>query len=389
MVATVVLSMLCVHLLCFSGMFMLISTRLHGKKMGIDIFALGSLLLGCAYLLQLLDGPAGWGAMSVINHTLTLCAPAAYALGAARFFDRPVPVVLPLLVLAGSYTVAQWLVQVLLGSEARYALLAAACAALFLAMSAVLLHGTRTFARHLRAEMAVFAILIGGLGAMNAAKLVLILSGGLDNLDMGSDFQTAFYIYMSFLGTVLPPAVVWLVLHRLTDDLHDMAVHDPLTGLLNRRGLMGTLESQFRANPAATAHLLIVDIDYFKRINDTYGHKVGDHVLCSVAQVLRQTARQGDLVCRLGGEEFVVIVFDTDGADALRVAERVREAIEQSRLWTDSAHGAIRCTATIGISKPFTGAEALDENLQVADAALYRGKVLGRNRWECAPELQA
>nr|WP_295943383.1 GGDEF domain-containing protein [uncultured Acidovorax sp.] len=389
MVATVVLSMLCVHLLCFSGMFMLISTRLHGKKMGIDIFALGSLLLGCAYLLQLLDGPAGWGAMSVINHTLTLCAPAAYALGAARFFDRPVPVVLPLLVLAGSYTVAQWLVQVLLGSEARYALLAAACAALFLAMSAVLLHGTRTFARHLRAEMAVFAILIGGLGAMNAAKLVLILSGGLDNLDMGSDFQTAFYIYMSFLGTILPPAVVWLVLHRLTDDLHDMAAHDPLTGLLNRRGLMGALESQFRANPAATAHLLIVDIDYFKRINDTYGHKVGDHVLCSVAQVLRQTARQGDLVCRLGGEEFVVIVFDTDGADALRVAERVREAIEQSRLWTDSAHGAIRCTATIGISKPFTGAEALDENLQVADAALYRGKVLGRNRLECAPELQA
>ena len=368
---------------------MLISTRLHGKKMGIDIFALGSLLLGCAYLLQLLGGPAGWSAMSVINHTLTLCAPAAYALGAARFFDRPVPVVLPLLVLGGSYMVAQWLVQVLLGADARYALLAAACAALFLAMSAVLLHGTRTFARHLRAEMAVFAILIGGLGAMNAAKLVLILSGGMDNLGMGSDFQTAFYIYMSFLGTVLPPAVVWLVLHRLTDDLHDMAVHDPLTGLLNRRGLMGALESQFRANPAATAHLLIVDIDYFKRINDTYGHKVGDHVLCSVAQVLRRTARQGDLVCRLGGEEFVVIVFDTDGANALRVAERVREAIEQSRLRTDSAHGAIRCTATIGISKPFAGAEALDENLQVADAALYRGKVLGRNRVECVPEPQA
>ncbi|AFU43944.1 diguanylate cyclase [Acidovorax sp. KKS102] len=368
---------------------MLISTRLHGKKMGIDIFALGSLLLGCAYLLQLLDGPAGWGAMSVINHTLTLCAPAAYALGAARFFDRPVPVVLPLLVLAGSYTVAQWLVQVLLGSEARYALLAAACAALFLAMAAVLLHGTRTFARHLRAEMAVFAILIGGLGALNAAKLVLILSGGLENLDMGTDFQMAFYIYMSFLGTVLPPSVVWLVLHRLTDDLHDMAVHDPLTGLLNRRGLMDALEAHFRGRPAATAHLLIVDVDHFKRINDTYGHKVGDLVLCGVAQVLQHTARQGDLVCRLGGEEFVVIAFDTDGAGALRLAERVREAIEQSRVRTDSAHGAIRCTATVGISEPFDSAEAMDENLQLADAALYRGKVLGRNRVEWAQALQA
>jgi diguanylate cyclase (GGDEF)-like protein len=389
MVATVVLSMLCVHLLCFSGMFMLISTRLHGKKMGTDVFALGSLLLGCAYLLQLLGGPAGWSAMSVLNHTLTLCAPAAYALGAARFFDRPVPVALPLLALAGGYTVAQWLAQALLGSEARYALLAATCAALFLAMAAVLVYGTRTFARHLRVEMAVFALLIGGLGAMNAAKLVLILSGGLDSLDMGSVFQTAFYIYMSFLGTVLPPAVVWLVLHRLTDDLHVMAVHDPLTGLLNRRGLAGALESRFRANPAAVAHLLIVDIDHFKRINDTYGHKVGDLVLCGVAQVIQHTARQGDLVCRLGGEEFVVIAFDTDAAGALRVAERVREAIEQSRVRTDSEHGAIHCTATVGISKPFAGAQALDENLQLADAALYRGKVLGRNRVECAPALQA
>lgn len=389
MVATVVLGMLCVHLLCFSGMFVLISTRLRGKKMGTDVFALGSLLLGIAYVLQLLGGAAHWGVMSVINHTLTLCAPVAYGLGAARFFDRPVPVARPLLALAGGYTAAQWLVHAVLGSEARYALLAAACAVLFVAMAVVLLYGTRTFARHLRAEMAVFAILIGGLGAMNAAKLVMVLSGGLESLDMGTPFQTAFYIYMSFLGTVLPPAVVWLVLHRLTDDLHVMAAHDPLTGLLNRRGLMDALEAHFRSRPAATAHLLIVDVDHFKRINDTYGHKVGDLVLGGVAEVLRHTARQGDLVCRLGGEEFVVIAFDTDGTGAMQLAERVRDAIECSQVSDGHAHEAIRCTATLGISERFASAEALDERLQQADAALYRGKMSGRNRVECAPALQA
>ncbi len=289
MVATVVLSMLCVHLLCFSGMFMLISTRLRGKKMGVDVFALGSLLLGFAYVLQLLDGPASGGVMSIVNHTLTLCAPVAYGLGAARFFDQPVPVARPLLTLAGGYTAAQWVVQALFGSEARYALLAFVCALLFVAMAVVLLYGTRTFAKHLRAEMAVFAALIGGLGAMNAVKCVLILSGGLDSIDMGRHFQTAFYIYMSFLGTVLPPAVVWLVLHRLTDDLQAMASHDPLTGLLNRRGLANALEAHFQSRPAVAAHLLIVDIDHFKRINDTYGHKAGDIVLCSVAEVLQRT----------------------------------------------------------------------------------------------------
>ncbi|PJI99656.1 diguanylate cyclase (GGDEF)-like protein [Acidovorax sp. 69] len=390
MVATVVLSMLCVHLLCFSVMFMLISTRLRGRKMGTDVFAIGSLLLGFAYVLQLLDGPATWGLMSIVNHTLTLCAPVAYGLGAARFFDQPVPVARPLLALAGVYTAAQWLVQTMLGSEARYALLAAACAVLFVAMAGVLLYGTRTFARHLRTEMAVFATLIGGLGAMNAAKCVLILSGGLGNLDMGHHFQTAFYIYMSFLGTVLPPAVVWLVLHRLTDDLRVMAVHDPLTGLLNRRGLADALEAHFRSRPAAMAHLLMVDIDHFKRINDTYGHKVGDLVLCSVAEVLQRTARQGDLTCRLGGEEFVVIALDMDGAGAMQLAERVRDAIERSQVSGGSEHGAIHCTVTMGVSARFASAQALDESLQQADAALYRGKMLGRNRvvWAQAPQAQ-
>ena len=390
MVATVVLSMLCVHLLCFSGMFMLISTRLRGKKMGTDVFAIGSLLLGCAYVLQLLDAPATWGLVSIVNHTLTLCAPVAYGLGAARFFDQPVSVVRPLLALAAGYTAAQVLVQTTFGSEARYALLAAACALLFVAMAVVLLYGMRTFARHLRAEMAVFAALIGGLGAMNAAKCVLILSGGLDSLDMGHHFQTAFYIYMSFLGTVLPPAVVWLVLHRLTDDLRAMAVRDPLTGALNRRGLADALDAHFRSRPAVKAYLLIVDIDHFKNINDTYGHKAGDIVLRGVAELIQRTARQGDLACRLGGEEFVVIALDTDGAGAMQLAERVREAIERSEFPGAVPHGPIRCTVTVGLSGSFASTDALDASMQQADAALYRGKTSGRNRveWAQAPEIK-
>ncbi|MBD9678356.1 diguanylate cyclase [Pseudomonas sp. PDM18] len=104
MVTTVILSMLCVHLRCFSVMFLLISTRLNGKKMGMEVFALGNFLLGLAYILQLLGGPAHWKAMSVVNHTMTLCAPIAYVLGALRFFDRPTAVWRPLLTLAVLYT---------------------------------------------------------------------------------------------------------------------------------------------------------------------------------------------------------------------------------------------------------------------------------------------
>jgi diguanylate cyclase (GGDEF)-like protein len=384
MVAIVILGMLCVHLLCFCLMFWLISTRLPGKTMGMEVFALGNLLLGCAYILQLLAGPPGWGPASVISHTLTLCAPVVYVLGAMRFCNRPTPVMWPLLGLAAGYTAAQLLVQWTLGSAARFALLSGSCSLLFLAMTLAALHGIRSFAKDLRIEMLVFALLIAGICGLNAAKLVIILSGGMPALNMSSRFQTVFYIYMSFLGTVLPPCAVWLVLRRLTDELQAMASQDPLTRLLNRRGLQQGLDAYFRSRSAGPAHVLLVDIDHFKHINDSYGHKVGDLVLCRVAEVLQNTARQGDLACRLGGEEFVLACLHTDDTGALQLAERLRMAIAQAQVPGPALHGPIRCTATIGISEGFDHASALDQALQQADAALYRGKAGGRNRVEQA-----
>ena len=386
MVTTVILGMLCVYLLCFSVMFLLISTRLNGRKMGMEVFALGNLLLGLAYILQLAGGSPDEELVSVINHTLTLSAPVAYVLGAMRFFERPTPVLRPLLALAAGYTVLQLLVQWLLGTVARHAMLAGACASLFLVMALAVLYGRRTFARDLRIEMLVFAVLIGGICILNATKFAMILKGGLAALDMNSGFQKVFYLYMSFLATVLPPCAVWLVLRRLTDELRKQAAHDPLTQLLNRRGLIDALEAHFRSRTASPAYLLMVDIDHFKRINDTHGHKAGDQVLSYVATVLKAASRQGDLVCRLGGEEFVVIALDTDSAGAQQLAERMRAAVELSEVASTEGNPSIRYTVTIGASGAFTCAQDFDALLQQADAALYRGKTLGRNRVEWTGE---
>lgn len=382
MITTVILGMLCVYLLCFSVMFLLISTRLADKKMGMDVFALGNLLLGLAYIMQLIDGPPDWGLMSVINHILTLSAPVTYLLGALRFFGRPTPIVCPLLVLAAIYAALQLLVQALLGDEARHALLAGACVLLFLGMIIALLVGSQTFAKDLRVEMLVFAALISGICALNAAKFLMIVSGGMAALDMSSGFQRIFYLYMSFLATVLPPCAVWLVLRRLTDELRSLAEHDPLTRLLNRRGLMDALETHFRSRSAEPAFVMIVDIDYFKRINDIHGHKAGDLVLCHVANAITATARQGDLICRLGGEEFVVVALGSERAGMLQLAERIRTAIENLEVPDSNRNQRIRCTATVGLSGSFANVQAFDEVLQHADAALYRGKKAGRNRVE-------
>lgn len=382
MTATVIVGMLCVHLLCFGAMFWLISRRLQGDGLGMDMFALGNAMLGLAYVLQLLGGAPGWSAQSVLNHTLTLCTPLVYAVGGLRFFGRPAPLLRPLLTLALVYTAAQGLAHWLLGPVARYAMLALGMALMFAAMVWALVRVMRGVGRDLRVEMALFALLIAGLGVLNAIKFVRLLQDGLPALDMTLRFQSVFYIYMSFLATVLAPAMVWLVLRRLTDALRAAAEHDPLTQLLNRRGLLAGLEAHFRSRSAGPARMLLLDIDHFKRINDGHGHKAGDLVLRRAAEALRLALRRGDLCSRTGGEEFVVVCFDASDEGAALLAERLRAVIERHQVELPGAKTALRCTVTIGVSQPFHDAGGFDAAMQEADAALYRGKAAGRNRIE-------
>lgn len=384
MVATILVGMLCAHLLCFSAMFLLISHRLHGNKMGMHYFATGNLLLGLAYVLQLAEGGPAFSVMNVANHTLALTSPVAYWLGAMRFFGQQVPLWRPVVVFSLAYAAAQVLVQWSLGPVARYAMLAFMSATLFFVMAWTVVYGVRTFARDLRWEMIFFALLITGIGVLNAMKFVRLVTGGLDMLSMDHTFQMVFYIYMSSLATLLPPAIIWLVLRRLTDELRGMAARDPMTGLLNRRGLSEALQRHFSHRDAAPAYLLLMDVDHFKRTNDTYGHQAGDAVLCHVADVLRAAVRRGDLTGRVGGEEFAAICVDTDAMGAMQIAERLRAGIEGRSIDIPGSGQRLRCTVTIGISSHFTGTQGLEDAMRQADTALYRGKKAGRNRVEAS-----
>ncbi|WP_175173287.1 GGDEF domain-containing protein [Achromobacter pestifer] len=384
MVASTLVAMLCAHLLCFSGMFLLISRRLPGNRMGMDFFAVGNLLLALAYILQLVEGGPAWSVMSVINHTLTLAAPIAYWLGAMRFFGHQVRLWRTLVLFSVAYGIAQWLVQWSAGPAARYAMLAAMATLLFFAMTITVIYGVRTFAKDLYGEMVFFAFLIGGICILNALKFLKIVDDGLDALHMDSRFQMIFYIYMSTLATIVPPSIVWLVLRRLTDSLRDMAARDPMTDLLNRRGLLDALKRYFNSRNAAPAYLLLLDVDHFKKINDTHGHQAGDEVICQVADLLRSTVRRGDLTGRIGGEEFVAIILETDGEGVMLLAERLRANVESQAINVADSDNSLRCTVTIGISPPFHGAHGLESALRQADSALYKGKSAGRNRIEFA-----
>ncbi len=388
MIAPLLVGMLCVYLVSFTVMFLLISRRLGGEKMGTDAFAVGNLLLGSSYVLQLLEGPPGWSWMSVVNHAFTMGSLLAYSVGGMRFFGRRAPLLRPLVMLVLGYALVQLAVEWAWGPVARYVLLAVACSLCFVGMVAVLLAGLRTFARDVRGEAWLFIVLISGICVLNVIKAARLLTGGLAVLGMDAPFQMVFYVYMCSLVTIIPPSMVWLVLRRLSDQLRQMAARDPLTGLLNRRGLAEALAACFQRRDAG-ARVLMVDVDHFKRINDRHGHHAGDAVLCAVAEVLRGVVRGDDLVCRTGGEEFAVVCLDADEATAMQVAERIRASVEAQALLPGPGGAGLRCTVTIGISGPFADAAALGPAMQAADAALYRGKQAGRNRVEWAVTVDA
>lgn len=162
----------------------------------------------------------------------------------------------------------------------------------------------------------------------------------------------------------------------------EMAVTDPLTGLHNRRYLDSHLATLFERarNRRTPLSVLIADIDRFKTVNDTFGHDAGDAVLREFALRLRRNVRGMDLACRMGGEEFIVVMPDTEGGLASKVAERVRAEIEGKPFPAGDGGGTVMVTASIGVAAMLQGKDSVEALLKRADMALYRAKNEGRNR---------
>jgi two-component system, cell cycle response regulator len=172
---------------------------------------------------------------------------------------------------------------------------------------------------------------------------------------------------------------------RLRDNVQmsiEMAITDALTGLHNRRYMeshLATLIEQaiLREKPLT---VLVLDIDYFKSVNDTYGHQAGDEVLREFAQRLKKSIRGIDLACRYGGEEFVVVMPETDMAVATMVAERLRRRIASEPFAIEEGAGSVEITISVGLAARSSAADSAASVLKRADQALYRAKRDGRNR---------
>ena len=162
--------------------------------------------------------------------------------------------------------------------------------------------------------------------------------------------------------------------------IHHLAEHDDLTGLVNRRRMTQLMETAQQRNMPSLL-LALLDIDHFKRINDTYGHAVGDQVLRAFTAAVQGSLRSGDVLARWGGEEFVLMLCTTDIAHAAHLLERVRSVV--AALTVPTPHEPIRLTVSIGWAAQISGttpAETIESTLERADQALYYAKAQGRNQ---------
>ncbi len=172
------------------------------------------------------------------------------------------------------------------------------------------------------------------------------------------------------------------VLHakRLAESLQEMATRDTLTGLYNRRFLESNINPLIAGLKRRESHMTILmcDMDFFKKVNDEYGHEAGDVVLKGLAHTLQNSCRASDLVIRYGGEEFLILLVDCDPDHGMKVAEKIRMAVEGQQFRFEGV--CLRKTISVGVSQFPDDTPAFWECVKFADVALYQAKETGRNR---------
>ena len=219
-------------------------------------------------------------------------------------------------------------------------------------------------------------------------RLIMVLMGAkAQSVDYAQDSRFAdvsALVFLVLLGAFNFSLAV-LALGSLIDKLRALSAIDQLTGLANRRTMLHRLSQEhdrYRRSGHGYA-IVMLDLDFFKKVNDTHGHHVGDQVLRGVARALEGCLRNTDTLARMGGEEFMLLMPMTDSDGALTQAQRICNTLANTPLSTDA--GPLSITVSLGVAEPLPSDTDANATVIRADNALYQAKAAGRNRVEVAP----
>lgn len=358
------------------------------RRDGLGHWAAALMVNAIGHLLIMLRGLAPDILSVVLGNVLLACVFVGMIAAIYQFQGRPAPW---LLLLAAPVMVAVFVSMFMDNFPAR-----AGFVGLVIGLQAIWALAATLERRHatvgrgqwlLVAGLALEALVLGGRSVLTVA-----LPDSATSILQGSVLQTV--TFMATFSVVLVSSVGFVFMSRDRSDESNriMAALDPLTGVANRRSLISALDRD--VSRAIRMHqpiaLMMVDIDHFKHVNDRYGHPAGDEVLCSVVSVLRQRVRAQDLVGRYGGEEFMVLLPDTDLVGAEQLARELCKAVEESRCLAQGAGPeGVEVTVSIGVfGGHLESGDSWDMLIAAADRALYEAKNNGRNRVEVATSLR-
>jgi diguanylate cyclase (GGDEF)-like protein len=252
----------------------------------------------------------------------------------------------------------------------------AAAATLFL--SAVMIMRHRKNPRPAECAAAVAMTLFG------ASQLAAAYAGLLQGA-AGNDIYKELYISINFLSlpagyTGVAMFVIFMLASDLSEEMKEIAVRDQLTGLFNRRGFSEQAERAFATARRTDRPISVImtDIDHFKTINDEFGHATGDNALVHFARILKIRRRTDDILARMGGEEFAVVLPGTELEECIRMAEELCQLLERAPMLVSGE--ALAMTASFGVATLSKKDTCLTDVVIRADRALYRSKRAGRNR---------
>lgn len=340
---------------------------------GLGLWAIGLLGIAMGTLLAASrDGPPSMLIVSVAR-VLLLSSLFMMYLGTVRFVGQHSPFKIWIPVLIAGATLQIFFTHVDPNFHARLIIANAFSSSIFLAQAwALWRYATPTFAPRLCLAVSLLMVLI------QLTRLITSLFVPLgENVFDGEPLNLMYIVSFVFSILLYSVGIVLMVSERLRTELEYLATRDSLTGALNRRQMKELFNTELLRchRQRRSMGLLLMDLDHFKAINDTYGHQTGDQVLVDFVVELNGLLRQSDQVARFGGEEFAVLLPDTSPPEALAAAERIRAACATPKT-------APACTVSIGIAHVLVDTDTLDTMLARADAALYRAKAKGRNQVE-------
>lgn len=363
---------------CLMAFVLFFQSRMYPASVrGMHQWAVGQLVAFVATVLLALQGKLPLFVTTGLANVLVLMSAALLLLGTSQHVGHALPRRFFTLFLLIEVPLFAWL-----SSDLQLYLyrLLAICLSMFILLlwqaKVIWQHGTRKFASRF-----ALTVLVSMAIAMAMRGITAIASPPTVGIYASSTMQTIYLASFSFGLLLLSISGILMASERLHLELEQLASKDSLTGAFTRRALFELGDNEVaRANRQTTPLcVLMLDLDHFKAVNDNYGHLVGDQVLGDFAQRVQDVLRRPAVLGRYGGEEFLVLLPDTQRDEALRVAERIRAS-------KTSLPQVPECTVSIGLASfVHGGQDSLRDLISRADAALYRAKRLGRNRVEEAP----